>query len=192
MMMDDPGSAIFEADPSDEWKLSFTIPDLREEGGRRTLMWFRCFEPDKLLSVAVWLGERQHLWAEWRAIAESQDGAALSRHLTVAAEADALTDADGERYLFEACSGATIAICDDGSEIEILVRLPTRTLGMIVHDFGDADVRDAFMTWMAEDEEAPGCVELALFALLEGRTALARQLDTLAATLAASDAPTIH
>ena len=179
MIMDEPGPAIFEADPADGYKLSFTAPDADEPGGRRTLMWFRCFEPEKMLGALAWLGLRQHLWAGWYEIAESEDGAALSRHLCAIAE-EAAFEADGGTYLFETCHGATAELGDKATQVSLLLHLATGTVPVITHCFADTRSRAAFMDWLMTGSGGMGCVELAELALLEGRGALARKLDQIA------------
>ncbi len=52
-------------------------------------MWMRCFDEDKLHGPIVFLGERQHLWLEWRAIAEREGGSHVSAIIAELALADA-------------------------------------------------------------------------------------------------------
>ena len=180
MILDDPGPAIFEADPTDEYRLSFTVPDADEPGGRRTLMTFRCFEEDKLRGAIVWLGEQQHLWREWCAFAQAEDGATLATRLTAMATQDSIKRFGSDRYLFEMCTGASARFGNGHAEIDLCMTMATRELPIITHAFRSDRLRDAFMGSLSNPDRAMGCVELAEIALLRGRTVLARRLDSIA------------
>ena len=179
MIMDNPGPAIFEADPADEYRLTFSIPDRDEPGGRRALMTMRCFEEDKLRGAIVWLGEHQHLWPTWQAVAEAEGGNALSARLVAMTRLDSLRRFGSTQYLYEECLGASVAR-SGGTEIELSVTLTTRSVPIITHAFKNERLRNAFMDYIMSEHRTVGSVELAELALLKGRNALARKLDSIA------------
>ena len=180
MIMDDPGPAIFEADPEDEYRLSFTVPDLTSRLGRRTLMTMRCFEEEKLRGAIVWLGEHQHLWPEWRVFAKAEGGNALSGHLVDLIAKDSLKRFGSTENMFELCLGATATHGSGKTDVKLSMTLATRSAPIITHAFRDERSRDAFMEGLAAEDRTEGVVELAEFALLKGRNALSRKLDGIA------------
>jgi len=192
MIMDNPGLAIFETHPEDEFRISFTVQDRKEAGGRRTLMTMRCFEEDKLRGVVVWLGEHQHLWAEWRGIAETEGGNAFSGHMADMMREDSLRRFGSSDYLCETCIGACAKRCSGKMEIELTMTLATRSLPIIKHAFKSARLRDAFMDFLVSEGRTMGSVELAELALLKGRNALAKKLDSIASRQLRAKHRTVH
>lgn len=182
MIMDDPGPAIFEADPADEFRISFTVPTVLDLTGRRTIMTMRCFEEGKLRGAIAWLGEHQDLWPEWRRIAEDEGGNALSAVLVDLAEKEALERFGSPGYLYEACLGAQATRGAERYETRLEMMLSTRSLPIINHAFHDERSRTAFMSAVVADDSVEGFVELAELCLLRGRTALARRMDEIART----------
>lgn len=192
MIMDDPGPAIFEADPADEYRLSFTVPDLTSRKGRRTLMTMRCFEEEKLRGATVWLGEHQHLWPEWRGFAEAEGGNALSGHLVTLIGKDSLKRFGSIDYMFELCLGATARRGSGKTDVQLSMTLVTRSVPIITHAFKDSRSRDVFMEYLVAEDRTEGSVELAELALLEGRNALRRRLDILASERLSVAGRTMH
>lgn len=192
MIMDDPGPATFEADPLDEYRLTFGVRDVLSRSGRRTLMTMRCFEEEKMYGTIVWLGEHQELWPEWRTIAEAEGGNPLSARIAALMAEDSLRRFGSSKYLCEMCLGATITRGAGRTEIAISVMLSTRSLPITTHAFNDVRGRDAFMASLASGYRAEGSMAFAEMALLQGRGALARKLDELEHELLAADARNVH
>jgi hypothetical protein len=196
MIMDNPGPAIFKADPDDEFRLSFIILDRREAGGSRTLMTMRCFEEHKLRGAIVWLGEHQHLWPEWQEIAEAEGGNALSAHLVALMMEDSQKRFGSTNYMCELCIGASATRGVGKSNIDLSMILSTRSLSIITHSFNSVRLRDAFMDFlMSEDctiDRTIRSIELAELALLEGRNVLARKLDAIAKRQVRTNGRTVH
>ena len=189
MIMYDPGPAIFEADPADEFRLSFTVPDVLSATGRETLMTMRCFEEQKFLGAILWLGEHQHLWPAWRRVAEAEGGNVLSGMIIELARKEAKARFGAADYLFEQWAGAELGSTGRRG-IELSARLPTRTLIVSTHRFLDRRCRDGFMRATVEDPCKVKPVALAEIALLRGRAALSRELDRIAGTI--NFASTVH
>lgn len=192
MIMDDPGAAIFEADPEDEYRLTFSVSDPLLRNGRRPLMTMRCFEKDKLHGAIVWVGEHQHLWPEWRAFAEAYDANALSARMVELMEKEALERFGSAQYMFEMCLVATVSPGREPRELELSVSLTTRSVPVIKHAFADTRSRDAFMDWLASGGREIGLVELAELALLRGRLAMAKELDVIARDRLHATDGTVH
>jgi hypothetical protein len=191
MIMDNPGPAFFEADLASEYSLTFSLLSPLHAAGRKTLMWMRCFEEDKLRGAIVFLGERQHLWPEWRVIAEREGGNHLSAIIAELALVDARKRYGAGNYMFELCTGAKIENVGSSS-IRLVMTLATRTLPIIEHAFADAATRTAFMEGQLFGDRFEGAVELAELALLRGRAALASRLDSIAAARAATHSRSVH
>lgn len=192
MIMDNPGPAIFEADPADEFRVSFVVPDCKEADGRRTLMTMRCFEEDKLRGFVVWLGEHQHLWAEWSAIAEAEGGNALSGRIAAMMMEESVKRFGSPEYLNDLCIGASVTRGHGKADVELSMTLSTRLLPIITHEFKDSRSRDAFMDSLLSEKRTIGSVELAELALLEGRSALRGKLDSIARLRLRATGGTVH
>lgn len=143
-------------------------------------MSLRCFEEEKLRGAIVWLGEHQHLWPAWRAIAEAEGGNALSGHLAAMMMDDGLKRFGSSDYMCEMCIGASAKRGAGRTDIELSMALATRSLPIITHAFKNARSRDAVMSFLMSEDRTIGSVELAELALLKGRSALARKLDNIA------------
>jgi hypothetical protein len=192
MITNNPGLAFFKADPDDEFRLSFIVLDRKEAGGIRTLMTMRCFEEYKLRGAIVWLGEHQHLWPEWQRIAEAEGGNALSAHLVAMMMEDSQKRFGSTDYMCEACIGASATRGVGKTNIELSMTLSTRSLSIITHAFKNVRSRDAFMDFLMSQDRTVGSVELAELALLEGRNALARKLDSIAKRQVRANGWTVH
>jgi hypothetical protein len=192
MIVNNPGPAIFEADPDDEFRLSFIVLDRQEAGGSRTLMTMRCFEEHKLRGAIVWLGERQHLWPEWQKIAEAEGGNELSAHLVAMMMEDSQKRFGSTDYMCELCIGASVTRGIGNTSIDLSVTLSTRSVLIITHAFKDVRSRGALMDFLMSKDATIGSVELAEIALLEGRNALARKLDSIAKRQVRANGRTVH
>jgi hypothetical protein len=179
MIMNDPGPAIFTTDPGDEYRINFIVKGADEVSSGQLLMTMRCFEEAKLRGTVVWLGEHQHLWPEWQAIAETKGGNLFSGHLTDLMMQESLKRFGSADYLCEVCIGASLKMGGGRTDIELSMMLATRSLPIITHAFKSSCARDAFFDLQAS-EERTGNIELAEIALLQGRNALARRLDNIA------------
>lgn len=191
MIMDDPGPAFFEADPDNKYMLTFSAVSPLHASGKATLMCMRCFEEEKLRGAIVFLGERQHLWPEWRAIAERKGGNHLSGILAELAVNDMRKRFGPGNFMFEQCTGATIKNVG-GTAIRLQLNLATRSLPIIKHSFSDETTRAAFMNGQFSGDRFEGAIELAELALLRGRTALADRLDAVAAARVATHSSAVH
>ncbi len=163
--MDDPGGVCFRYEHP-EYKMSFIA--LGGDGDETTLMYFRAFEQAKFLAVSVWLAERQHLWAEWRAIAEATNGYELSRHMTSIHDGGPF-----ENFL----EPLLIVEREYEPEVTFAARLVTRRVEILRHRFETLKHRDAFLGWVNNGATDPIKWDLALTGLLEGRNRLASHID---------------
>jgi hypothetical protein len=192
MIIDNPGPAIFKADPDDEFRLSFLVLGHKEVGGSRTLMTMRCFDEHKLRGAIVWLGEHQHLWPEWQGIAEAEGGNALSAHLVALMMEDSQKQFGSTDSMCELCIGASATRGVGKTNIELSMTLSTRSISIITHAFKSVRLRDAFMKSLMSEDRTIGSVELAELALLEGRNVLARKLDAIAKRQLRANGQTVH
>lgn len=166
--LQETGDTYFRCD-GPEYLLSFLARDRPPEDA--TLMHFRTFNEEKFLAISAWLGERQHLWPEWRRIAEEVDGQELGRHLASLYTLPAL-----EEFL----GAEMVAQREEEPEVTIAVLLTTRRLDVLRHRFPTLELRDAFLGWLDEGNPTQSTQALALLGLLEGRSMLARHMDAVA------------
>jgi len=165
------GHCFWKYDDEDEYRMLFVarLPDRSE----RVLLQFRTFEQEKFLSAAVLIGERQHLWGQWRRIAERDGHRALDKILTSIQTTDYLE------------SVIDVTIVKDRGHPEAVTMsvhlLPKRQVDVICHTFASAEARVAFLAWV-EKAGLGRRVGLCLTGLLEGSKALAVEMDTIAET----------
>jgi hypothetical protein len=169
MIADDTGNMCWRFDASD-CSMYFTARDRPPRDA--TLMWFSAGERPRFLAVSMWLGERQHLWSEWRAMAEAEGGKALARHLV------SLLGPDSR---FEEFVAAMLVVERERvPEVTVAAGLATRRLDILRHRFASLALRDSFMAWAEGGHSTEIAKALSLIGLLEGRRALARLLDVIA------------
>lgn len=166
MIRDATGNCFWKYDLDDEYRMTFLKQDPGEE--EEALMTFRTYEYGKFLSVAVLVGERQHLWADWRAIAEESGGNVLSGHLISYNKTD----------YFPNFEDVTIKESSGGVIVSVHM-LPTRRVDLIKHVFANPELHRAFLNW-AEEAGQDRRIGLSLIGLLEGKKALAKMMDTIA------------
>jgi hypothetical protein len=174
---DEAGNTCFLYERND-FTLFFTAKDLKPENA--TLMWFRAFEEPKFLAIAVWLGERQHLWSEWRTIAETAGAKALSRHLT--------SIADRDTWMEEVVTAMLISHNGSAPEVTVVADLATRRVEFMTHRFRSFEHRNAILDWANDTDAEDTAKALLLVGLLQGRRALARHMDGIASGLLNSHA----
>lgn len=170
MTYDQPARCFWRYHPEDEHRLSFIAS--RQNEGDKVLMTFRLYEPEKLMSVAVWLGERQRLWEEWQQIAEGADGWTLDRHLS-----SMLPDC------FASVEEVIISEGSQGSqEVTLTIHLlPERQVELFRHVFQSEEAQKAFLGWAGQAKLGQR-FGLSLIGLLEGEKSLSSKMEEIASS----------
>ena len=160
------GDCYWDFDLKDEYRL--TLMARRPDGSDEALLTFRTFEQGKFLSIAVMLGERQHIWGKWRALAEKHGAAALDQILdTTMPQGPFPIVVDTKIAAHPANTRAvTVSVC----------LLPSRKVDLIRHTFQTPQLRKSFMHWANEAGLGPR-LDLCLVGLLKGTKALAAKMD---------------
>lgn len=169
MIKDATGNCFWKYDSEDEYRMIFVAR--LSDGSERVLLQFRTFEQEKFLSAAVLIGERQHLWAKWRAIAERDGHRALDKVLTSIQTTD---------YLENVIDVTIAKVRGRLDTVTMSVHLlPKRQVDVIRHRFKTAEATTAFLGWV--EKGGLGLrVSLGLTGLLEGKKALADHMDKVA------------
>lgn len=153
----------------EEFRLNFIAR--HENKPDEVLMTFRLFEQDKFLAVAVLIGERQHLWGDWRSIAEATDGNTLSGHIADLILGDCLMP-------FE-----EVIVREQGSfpsKVTVAAKLPFREVNLLAHRFETVKHKNAFLGWARQNARGH-LFGLCLLGFFKGRHAMADKMDAVAA-----------
>lgn len=187
MIMIDPGSAYFEANLEDGFKLSFTALDHSRAGSpRRALLVIDYADRAELDAAAVWFGQRQHLWDRWRELAEKGGADALSREFATSQSSTGMDEVRCASPCLNDFVAMRIRPGGGGDDVEIVAKLVSGNVRIIRHVFRSPAHRRAFLGWLelAGPEEP---ADLGLLGLTRGRSMLGRVLDELAALTGDSD-----
>lgn len=169
MIKNATGNCFWRCDQEDEYRVSFVarLP----EGGEEVLMTFRTFEQEKFLSIAVLIGERQHLWAKWRSMGERNDQQAMDKILASLWTTDYLENVVDVRIVNYPSQAKSV--------IMSVHLLPTRKVKVIKHKFQTSQLHKAFLGWV-EKADLGSRFRLCLIGLLEGKEALAVRMNAIA------------
>lgn len=160
------GDCYWDVDLNDEYRLTFMARDA--DGSEKALFTFRTFEKDKFLSIAVMLGERQHIWGKWRALAEKHGAAALDQILDTATPQGPFPNVVDAKIAGHPANKRAVTVS---------VRLvPSRKVDLIRHTFQTSQLRKSFMGW-AKEAGLGARLDLCLVGLLKGTKALAAKMD---------------
>ncbi|MET4133383.1 muconolactone delta-isomerase [Porphyrobacter sp. MBR-155] len=163
------GNCFWRYDEADEYRIYFV--GRCDDGSEELFYTIRTFELEKFLSAAVVIGEQQHLWGDWRALAEQGEHEALDRIIASLGPA---------AYLESVVDVAAVKHPSQKNAVILSVHLaPTRRVRLIKHTFGSAQLQTGFLQWW--DRVDPGKhLGLCLIGLLEGKNVMAEKMNAIA------------
>lgn len=163
------GDCFWRYDRDDEHRIYFV--GRCGDGSEEVFYTIRTFEFEKFLSAAVVIGEQQHLWGDWRALAERGEHEALDKIIASLGPAD---------YLESVVDVTAVKHPSKKNAVILSVHLaPTRRVRLINHTFESAQLQICFLQWW--DRVDPGKhLGLCLIGLLEGKNVMAEKMNIVA------------